>query len=293
MEHGPIVADVSRSFIRAAERRTVRNQFLVCALLISSLLLNACASALPLSVGARAVSGRIASRCWTYRYCRYPGSPMNAAMWKHRGSCLKQRYGRSCSSTRPRIRSRCPLLSRAQIPGQMTSAVAVELGNAGPYLTDIFAAHGHALADAGYETVVDPTLALSSKEYAESATQSYRMPGTPHGVTEDLRVLQYVVATSEPDTYVLYSLTTPESRFAMEAATFRRWAMAFHGNQPWMGSTVTGLDFIPDIGQEKVGGPPPETSEPDSGTGQMATLDQVAPLLDKAPVPVCVFPVRG
>ncbi len=112
------------------------------------------------------------------------------------------------------------LTDQARIPGTVASAVAVTLNRAGPYLTEIFAANLHALADAGYETFLDPSLDLATELATPAAMVSYSLPDAAIGLSADLMVLQYVVAAPAQGSYVMYSLTIEEDLFATEAPAF-------------------------------------------------------------------------
>ena len=214
----------------------------ICVLLIGLLLLNACTSALaPLAPNQRKPpeNGTVEadSASWTLAPPWVMSERAEAeAEWSAFEASVRESLGQHPSTARMGV----SLLRQARIPGRTGSAVAVQLDNAGPYLTEIFAANRHALSDAGYETFADPALALPALSHADGAMLGYRIPGAAHGLSEDMVVLQYVLSTPLEGTYVMYSLTLEESIFAAEAETFRQWVLAMHAAAP--GSTGADWD---------------------------------------------------
>ena len=189
-------------------------------LLICALLLNACTSIVPTAPASPTRPE--------------PAIPDMAAPWsmdsRSRSEDAWQAFENSVRADLSRHpgteRIEASLIHRAQIPGEAASAVAVKLANAGPHLTEIFAANLHALADAGFETFTDPALALPESAAPRTAMVAYRMPSPPNVAGGgELVVLQYVVSTEQPDAYWLYSLTIGERLFAEQVLQFRQWVL--------------------------------------------------------------------
>ncbi len=240
-------------------------QHLVCVLLICLLLLNACTSAIASSfqqsVQQNSNSGSptnlapLLSAPWVMD--TLSGSELQ---WSAFEETVRADLGQHPSTDQIVV----SLVNRAQIPGTGASMVAVKLDNAGPYLTEIFAANLHALADAGYETFEDPALALPETKYGRSAVQGFKMPGIDHGITEDLSVLQFVVASPASGGYVMYSLTIRESLFAGEVQTFRRWVMDLHAGRKEVASSGRGINSTMKTMKEVTKVPPFRLSAPAS-----------------------------